>query len=79
MIKLINYGVGNIQAFLNIFKLLGIHAEAVSTPEALQGATHLILPGVGAFDNAMTQFNQSGLRDRVEQLVLADKIPIIGI
>ncbi|ARZ02557.1 imidazole glycerol phosphate synthase, glutamine amidotransferase subunit [Yersinia ruckeri] len=79
MIKLIDYGVGNIQAFLNVFKRLGIPAEAVSTPEALQGVTHLILPGVGAFDHAMTLFNQSGLRDSVEQLVLADKIPIIGI
>lgn len=79
MIQLIDYGVGNIQAFLNVFKRLGIPAEAASTPEALQEATHLILPGVGAFDHAMTQFNQSGLRDRVEQLVLGDKIPVIGI
>jgi len=79
VIHLIDYGVGNIQAFLNMFKRLGIPAAAVSTPEALSDATHLILPGVGAFDHAMKLFNQSGLRDRVEERVLGDKIPVIGI
>lgn len=79
MIHLIDYGVGNIQAFLNVFKRLGMPATAVSNPDSLKDATHLILPGVGAFDHAMTLFNQSGLRDAVEQRVLGDKIPVIGI
>lgn len=79
MIHLIDYGVGNIQAFLNVFTRLGVPAAAVSSPESLKDTTHLILPGVGAFDHAMTLFNQSGLRDPVDQLVLGDKVPVIGI
>lgn len=79
MIHLIDYGVGNIQAFLNTFKRLGIDAKRVSTPEELCGATHLILPGVGAFDHAMNLFNNSGLRSKVEEMVLIEKIPVLGI
>ena len=70
MIALIDYGVGNVQAFLNMFKRLGIEACRASTPEALQQASHLILPGVGAFDHAMAQLQQSGLRPALEALVL---------
>lgn len=79
MIHLIDYGVGNIQAFLNIFKRLGIEAKRVVNPEELIDATHLILPGVGAFDHAMNLFNDSGLRENVEKLVLNNKIPVLGI
>lgn len=79
MIHIIDYGVGNIQAFLNCFKRLGISATRVNTPESLKGATHLILPGVGAFDHAMTLFNNCGLRDTVENLVLIEKVPVLGI
>lgn len=79
MIHLIDYGVGNIQAFLNCFKRLGIKAVCAKKPEDLENATHLILPGVGAFDHAMQLFNDSGIRDRVEHLVLAEKMPVLGI
>ncbi|CNI49815.1 imidazole glycerol phosphate synthase subunit HisH [Yersinia intermedia] len=79
MIHLIDYGVGNIQAFLNCFKRLGIDTTRADSVESLNGATHLILPGVGAFDNAMRLFNYSGLRDTVENLVLIEKIPVLGI
>lgn len=79
MIHLIDYGIGNIQAFLNTFKRLGIKAKRVSTPEELCDATHLILPGVGAFDHAMNLFNNSGMRDKVEEMVLIEKIPVLGI
>nr|CDF66400.1 imidazoleglycerol phosphate synthase, glutamine amidotransferase subunit [Yersinia similis] len=79
MIHLIDYGVGNIEAFLNCFKKLGINATRASTPENLKDATHLILPGVGSFDHAMKLFNDSGLRETVENLVLIKKIPVLGI
>lgn len=79
MIHLIDYGVGNIQAFLNTFKRLGIEAKRVSVSEELCDATHLILPGVGAFDHAMRLFNDSGLRENIEKMVLINKIPVLGI
>lgn len=79
MIALIDYGVGNVQAFLNMFKRLGLEACRASTPAALVQASHLILPGVGAFDHAMNQLQRSGLRPALEDLVLERKLPVLGI
>ncbi|OQS42514.1 imidazole glycerol phosphate synthase subunit HisH [Chromobacterium haemolyticum] len=79
MIYLVDYGVGNIQAFLNLFKRLGVHARRAETSEVLEDATRLILPGVGHFDHAMKRLNDSGMRSKLEELVLEKKIPIIGI
>ncbi|ATF91968.1 imidazole glycerol phosphate synthase subunit HisH [Cedecea neteri] len=79
MIKIIDYGIGNIQAFLNVYKRLGISADVARSKEDIKDSTHLILPGVGAFDRAMTLFNESGMRESVECRVLEDNIPVIGI
>lgn len=79
MIHVIDYGIGNIQAFLNLFQNLGIDAQRSDTPESLVGATHLILPGVGHFDHAMKLFNDSGMRPGLEDLVLKRKVPILGV
>lgn len=79
MIRLIDYGVGNINAFLNIYKRLNIEAGKANTPEDVLDATKLILPGVGAFDDAMKRLNQSGMRETLEKAVLVHKIPVIGI
>ncbi|MFL1915364.1 imidazole glycerol phosphate synthase subunit HisH [Plesiomonas shigelloides] len=79
MIRIVDYGVGNIQAFLTLFKRLGIQAMRASSPEDLNDATRLILPGVGHFDHAMQQLNDSGLRPALEEAVLGKGIPIIGI
>lgn len=79
MICVIDYGVGNIQAFLNLFKRVGIDARRTSTVDELVGATHLVLPGVGHFDHAMQRLNASGIRPRLEELVLGASIPIVGV
>ena len=59
MVTIIDYGVGNINAFLNIFKQLNIQAKTASTVDQLEGATKLILPGVGHFDYAMQRDRKS--------------------
>lgn len=79
MIKIIDYGVGNIQAFMTLFKRIGIEAARAHSATELEGATHLILPGVGAFDHAMTRLNQSGMRERLDEMVLQESIPVLGI
>ena len=53
MIRIVDYGVGNVQAFVTMFKRLGLPAERTHTAADLADATRLILPGVGAFDHAM--------------------------
>lgn len=79
MIRIIDYGVGNIQAFLNVFKRLGIEAGRAKTPFELDDAMRLILPGVGAFDRAMQLLNESGMRERAEELVLEKRVPVLGV
>ena len=79
MISIVDYGVGNIQAFLNIFNRLGIKAQRATNIKLLREASHIILPGVGHFDHAMKKLNNSGLRDCLENLVINSKIPLLGI
>jgi glutamine amidotransferase len=79
MIYIVDYGVGNIQAFLNLFKRLGVDAQRACTPDALAGATRLVLPGVGHFDHAMQRLNDSGMRSRLEEMVLGSQVPVVGI
>lgn len=79
MIKLVDYGVGNIQAFMTLFKRIGLDAQRARVPQELEGATRLVLPGVGHFDHAMQRLNDSGLRPALEGLVLAQQVPVIGV
>ncbi len=79
MITIIDYGLGNVQAFLNTYKNLGIQAKSAKNDTDLKDASHIILPGVGSFDQAITQFKNSGMKREVEKMVLKDEIPILGV
>ena len=79
MITIIDYGIGNVFAFQNVFKRLNIPSKIAKCENDLMGSSKLILPGVGHFDYAMSQLNKSGMRDRLDELVLTEKIPVIGI
>lgn len=79
MITIVDYGLGNINAFANIYKLLNIRVKIASTTDVLITAEKLILPGVGSFDWAMTRLNESGMRSMLDELVLNKKIPVLGI
>lgn len=79
MIRIVDYGVGNIQAFMTMFKRLGIPAERATKASDLSDATKLILPGVGHFDHAMQRLSDSGMRPALESLVLGQGVPVVGI
>lgn len=79
MITLIDYGVGNIFAFQNVYKRLNIPTKIAKTSSELLDAEKLILPGVGSFDYAMSQLNNSGMRETLDELVIEKHVPIIGI
>lgn len=79
MIAIIDYGLGNIRAFANIYKNLNIPHIIASSPDELKPASHIILPGVGAFDHAMQSIKNSGMLETLNELVLSDKIPVMGI
>lgn len=76
---IVDYGIGNIKSFKNIYDKLNINVQIVSTKNQFLNVTHLILPGVGAFDWAMSKLNKSGLREILDILVLEKKIPILGV
>lgn len=79
MIHIVDYGVGNIQAFMNLFKRIGVQARRSTSPDELLDVERLVLPGVGHFDHAMQRLNDSGMRPRLQELVLGVKVPVIGI
>lgn len=79
MIGIIDYGSGNVQAIATIYKNLNINYQVITKPEDLGKADKLILPGVGAFDATIQQLIDSGLKDKLNELVLGKKVPILGI
>jgi imidazole glycerol-phosphate synthase subunit HisH len=79
MIRIVDYGLGNVQAFLNVFKRLNITAKIATTADELADAAKLILPGVGHFDHAMDRLTQSGMRQALEELALKKRVPVLGV
>jgi imidazole glycerol-phosphate synthase subunit HisH len=79
MIAIIDYGVGNVGSIFNMFNHLGISSIVSKDPSVIENASKLILPGVGSFDQGMTLLNGSGLRDLLDDKVLNQQTPILGI
>lgn len=79
MIGILNYGLGNIKAFANVYKRLDMPFRVVSSPADLDSVSKIILPGVGAFDDAMKRLNQSGLRPKLEEMVHGRGVPLLGV
>lgn len=79
MIAIVDYGLGNVLAFANAFKRLNIEATTARTVDQLRHAKKIILPGVGAFDHAMQRLDQSGMRQMLDELVLHERKPVLGI
>lgn len=79
MITIIDYGLGNVLAFVNVYNRFNIPVAVAKSASDLLNATKLILPGVGSFDHAMKQLDQSGMRQTVERLVLLNAMPVLGV
>ena len=79
MITIVDYGLGNVLAFANMYKRLNIEATIAHTAEELRSAEKIVLPGVGAFDHAMQRLEQSGMRATLDELVLQQSRPVLGV
>ena len=79
MITIVDYGLGNIKAFLNVFHRLNIKAKTATTGAELADASRVILPGVGSFDDAMRRLTESGMRDALDDLALRQRVPVLGV
>jgi len=79
LIGIIDYGLGNIQSFINSYRKLDIEAMPVRFNSDLKKIDHIILPGVGSFDSAIKLLWESNLVQEIEYLVFNKKIPILGV
>ena len=78
MIAVVDYGVGNLFSLVSSLKAVGADAVVTSDPEVIRGAEKIILPGVGAFEDAREKLRLSGLDTVIVDEVKGGK-PILGI
>jgi glutamine amidotransferase len=78
MIAIVDYGVGNLFSLKSSFAAIGVEAVVTNDPMVLCGADKIILPGVGAFEDAARKLRESGLDVVIKQLA-ADGKPLMGI
>ena len=78
MIAIIDYGVGNLFSLASSFAAIGAEAVVTSDPAVIRSADRLILPGVGAFEDAARKLRESGMADLVCEEAARGK-PIMGI
>jgi glutamine amidotransferase len=78
MIAIIDYGMGNLRSVQKAIEAVGSSAEVTSDPERVRRASKVILPGVGAFADAMEELRRTGLGEAFREAVLAGK-PCLGI
>ena len=79
MITIVDYGLGNVGAFANTYKRMGLLVRTARTADELASAERIILPGVGAFDHAMDLLDASGMRETLEDLVIDKETPVVGV
>jgi len=79
MIAIVDYGLGNVAAFANIYKRLNVPAGAAKTADDLRGASRIILPGVGSFDQAVDRLTRSGMREPLEEIMHSGGVPVLGV
>jgi len=79
MIGIVDYGSGNVRAIWNIYHALDVPCAVVRTPAEVRAAERLVLPGVGAFDHAVAELERSGVRAALDERVLGDRVPLLGI
>ena len=77
-VHVVTYGSGNIQSVINAFGRIGVSATAQTSPERLSGASHVLLPGVGAFADAVQRLHEAGWLDALRAHVAAGR-PLLGI
>ena len=78
MIAIIDYGVGNLFSLQSSLKYIGEEACVTAEPDLIEKADQIILPGVGAFEDAARKLRESGMAELVTAQAKAGK-PLLGI
>jgi len=78
MIAIIDYNMGNLQSVINAFDKIGSHVEVVKDADKLKEFDKVILPGVGAYKDAMDSLNSNGMKESIVEFAKSGK-PLLGI
>lgn len=78
MISIVDYGMGNLRSVQKAFEKLGVPAKIVTRPDEIEAAEKLVLPGVGAFRDAIHELQRQELIAPLKAHIHADK-PFLGI
>lgn len=79
MITIVNYNAGNIKSIQNMLKRIGVDSIISGSIDDIKNAKKLILPGVGHFDYGMKNLKESGIIEVLNNKVIIEKTPILGI
>ena len=79
MTIIIDYGLGNLSSIKNMLSYLGSDAIISSNKHQIEGASKLILPGVGSFDSGMKNLKDLDLISLIKEKALNQKTPVLGI
>lgn len=79
MIAIVNFGLGNLGSIQNMLKRIGADSMITSNIEEIKKAKKIILPGVGAFDTGMKNLKDFGLLETLNERVIIEKVPVLGI
>jgi glutamine amidotransferase len=79
MIAIVDLGIGNVGSIHNMLERIDTPSQITSDPRIVQSASKIILPGVGAFGQAMTRLRKLNLLEVMQERVLEERVPILGI
>lgn len=79
MIVVVDYDMGNVGSILNMLRKLGYEAKLSRLREDIEDASGLILPGVGAFDQGMSNLKRLGLLELLNEFAVSKALPTLGI
>lgn len=78
-VTIVDYGMGNIGSLVNMFRRIGVRSLVTDRPDDIATARKIVLPGVGAFDAAITRIDDLGLREVLRARAIDAAIPFLGI
>lgn len=78
-VSIIDYGMGNIFSVKRAFEKCNADVYIAYEPDKLHNASHIVLPGVGAFNDGMKNLRAGGWINALDEIVLKKKIPLLGI
>ena len=78
-VVVVNYGMGNLRSVVHALEYLGCPAEVSDQPKRFSECDAIILPGVGAFGEAMANLERKKLVDPLTEAVLSRGVPFLGI